>query len=99
MGRAARPALEKARTAKPSLEMLRRLEPLLDSLKRSEKFPEHLGIHRAVEVLETIGTDAARQGLAEVAKNCPDEEARADAAASLERLRRLPPRPVGGVRP
>jgi WD40 repeat protein len=99
MGRAAQPALGKARAAKPSLEATRRLESLLDALKKPENVPDHLDIRRAIETLETIGGATARRALEEIADNCQDEEARADARASLDRLRRFTPRSAVGAPP
>jgi WD40 repeat protein len=82
----ARPALEQRLAAKPSLEMRLRMEALLSKLDGPLTRPEVLRGLRAVEVLERLGTPAARQILEAIARGAPAAWLTQDAQAALERL-------------
>jgi WD40 repeat protein len=86
VGQAAEPALRKALLGKPSLDKFRRIEQLLRKIDHAEG--EYLQALRAVEVLEMLGTPAARKHLAELAKGAPDADLTRQAKAALERLDR-----------
>jgi WD40 repeat protein len=90
----AEPALRAALARKPSLEVTRRLRTLIEKLEGPETDPERLRALRAVEVLERIGTPAARQVLKTLAAGAPGATLTAEARASLERL--SPRTPAGG---
>jgi WD40 repeat protein len=86
VGRPARPALQRALAALPSPEAKRRIESLLD-LTGFAASPEERRTMRALEVLEEIGTPAARGVLERVAKGGDAGPART-ARAALQRLQR-----------
>jgi HEAT repeat protein len=91
LGRQAEGALRKVLDGKPSADMRRRVQQLLEKLPkdtRPEPGPvsEDLQALRAVEVLEGIGTDEARQVLEELAKGPPDARLIQEAKAALGRL-------------
>jgi RNA polymerase sigma factor (sigma-70 family) len=89
LGRLARPALEQALAGQPSAEVRRRAEGILNSLEPSTLTAEELRGWRAVEVLEHIGTAAAREVLERIGLEGPDTSLLVqDARAALERLRR-----------
>jgi WD40 repeat protein len=85
-GEAAGPALRKAVEKSPSVEVRRRVQDLLDRLAKEGLAPERLRAVRAVEVLERVGTPAARQVLADVARVTADPALADETRASLERL-------------
>ncbi len=70
----------------PSLEMRRRLEQLLDRLEGGTVPPEVVRTLRAIEVLERIGTPAARQVLRELARGAAGHRITEDAQQTLTRL-------------
>jgi WD40 repeat protein len=74
-----------------SLELRRRLEQFLDKHDRGIPPPDALRQRRVLEVLEQIGTPAARAVLGELAKGSPAVRLTQDAAASLRRLERSRP--------
>jgi hypothetical protein len=77
--------------SKPSLEARRRIESILNKPRLLP--PETLQAHRAVEVLENIGTPDARQFLESLAKGTPEAGLTQKAKAALERLaQKLPKR-------
>jgi WD40 repeat protein len=86
LGPGAEPALCRALAAGPSLEARRRIESVLDKLQG----PQHVRIWRAVEVLERIGTPAAREQLQTLAKGSADSELTRTAREALRRLDRRP---------
>jgi WD40 repeat protein len=95
-GRLARPKLQQVLAGRPSPEIRQRVEALLQRLEQSAFSPEELRGWRAVEVLEHIGTAAAREILERIGRERPDTSLRVqDARAALERLRR---RTTGGGR-
>jgi hypothetical protein len=88
LGSRAWPALRRVLAGGPSLEVRRRAEKLL---KKAEPFlpiqQEELRAWRAIEVLERIGTTAARAALEGLARQSSTVSAH-DARAAVERLRR-----------
>jgi hypothetical protein len=79
-------ALRKAQAEKPSLEKHRRLDALLNKVKGDVVTnPAHRRAIRAVELLELIGTDAARKVLKELASGAEDAELTQQAKAALGR--------------
>jgi hypothetical protein len=81
------PALRAARKAGRSPEQRRRLEEILHAF---EAVPPGEGLRplRAVEALERIGTDGARDLLEVLARGVPEARRTQEAKASLERLAR-----------
>src|SRR5262249_19504944 len=89
LGELAEPALRRAlREKPPSLELRRRIEGLLKQLEGPITSPETLRRLRAVEVLEHIGTQEARQVLRALAGGTPDARLTREAQAVLDRLAR-----------
>jgi hypothetical protein len=86
LGDAAAPALHLALQGQPALELRRRAEALLEKLATVSG--ERLRGLRAVEVLEHIGTPAARQLLRKLATGLPEARVTQEAKASLGRLAR-----------
>jgi RNA polymerase sigma factor (sigma-70 family) len=84
LGDAATPALRRALAHHPSLEARRRIEKLLARPTGSDA--PALPLLRAVEALELIGTPAARDALAELARRAPEARHTREAAAALGRL-------------
>jgi WD40 repeat protein len=85
-GRAAEPHLRKALAGKPSAEVKRRARALLARLGRPGASGEQLRGLRALEVLEWIGTLAARRLVEELSRGRPDAELTRAAAATLVRM-------------
>jgi dipeptidyl aminopeptidase/acylaminoacyl peptidase len=88
LGQQAAHELRAAMVGRPSLEVQRRVEKLLGLLPAPGEFRysrEQLRIIRAVEVLERIGTPAAKQALKALAAAKPGTLLRQEAAAALER--------------
>jgi WD40 repeat protein len=82
-------ALRAALAGNPSLEARKRLEELLRKAEGTwAESPEGLRSLRALEVLEHLGTPAARELLASLAKGAPEARLTREAKACLERLRR-----------
>jgi hypothetical protein len=89
LGELARPGLQKALEQKPSPEVRRRVQGLLEQLVGQKTSPEQLRAWRevrAVEVLELIGSPAAKQALADLARSNPETNLTREAKASLKRL-------------
>jgi hypothetical protein len=82
-GKAVEPQLQKAHADQPSPEARWRLEGLLARLKDAPS--EETAKVRAVQVLETIATDEARQLLDNLAKGAPDGDVTKAAKAALQR--------------
>jgi WD40 repeat protein len=82
----AAPALRKALDGKPSAEVAKQARRLLEELEEPVTDPEQLRQLRAVEVLERLGTPAAREILETLAKGDPKARVTQEAKASLERL-------------
>jgi hypothetical protein len=86
------PALCQALKENPSVEVRRRIQQLLEDLEpRHPKgaSPRLLRWLRALEVLEWIGTPAARELLGKLAAAPPREEVGQEARAALRRLHAL----------
>ncbi len=88
IGEPAAPALRKALAGKPSPEVRRRVEALLEKLSAGPLSPDGLRTVRALQVLETIGTPAARRSLEHLAGGAADAPLTLDAKAALRRLER-----------
>jgi hypothetical protein len=86
LGELAEPALRKALEGQPSLEVRRRVEGLLQKLDGPVTLPQHLRSLRAIEVLEHIGTPAAQQVLAQLAKGATAAHLTREAQAAVARL-------------
>jgi WD40 repeat protein len=87
----ARPGMLQALKRRPSLEVRRRLERLVKRLDQTT--PAQVLALRATEVLEHIGTPAARELLRRLATGAPEAHLTLEAQASLKRLARLSVRP------
>jgi WD40 repeat protein len=79
-------ALHQAQAAGVSLELRRRAEKLLERLQSPDAQAGRLGGARAVEVLETIASPAARQVLRRLASGAPVAWLTQDAGDALGRL-------------
>src|SRR5207253_360083 len=77
--------LRQALGDRPTLEQKRRVESLL-AAARFVRNPETLRRLRAIHVLEHVGSQAARQILANLVSGLPAARETQDAAASLQRL-------------
>jgi RNA polymerase sigma factor (sigma-70 family) len=88
LGEAAVPEVRKRLERATSLEVRRRAREYLDRFDRAELTPARLGQLRAVELLEGMGTPAAKGLLAELAKGAAGAPLTRDAAAALARLGR-----------
>jgi RNA polymerase sigma factor (sigma-70 family) len=79
----------RALTNRPSLEARKRLERLLAAVEADERAPspERIRALRAVELLDRIGTPAARRSLAELATGAPGARLTREAKASRDRAR------------
>jgi hypothetical protein len=86
MGKYAEASLRKLLAGKPSLEARRRAEELLEVLADPVAMTEHLRLVRAVEVLEMIGTEPARQVLRTVAAGAAEAPLTRQAKDALTRL-------------
>jgi WD40 repeat protein len=89
LGELAGPALEEALKKGPSAEVRKRVEGLLDALKPGATPAKDLRRLRAVEVLERVGTAAAKDVLGGLAKGARGARLTREAEESLERLGRL----------
>lgn len=81
----AEPALEEALKANPSAEARKRIQSLLTA-PRVVRDPENLARIRAIQTLEHIGNQAARELLVSLAAGAPEARATKDAKEALERL-------------
>jgi len=86
IGAEAGPALRAVAAAPPSAEVRRLAGDLLDRLAAPPTRPDDLRAIRAAEVLETIGTPAARDVLARWAAGPANHRLTTEAAAALARL-------------
>jgi RNA polymerase sigma factor (sigma-70 family) len=80
------PAIDKVLAGKPPLEVKQRLQALRQQLSGLALQGERLRAYRAVEVLERIGTQEARQVLQVLAEGAPDALVTGAAQATLNRL-------------
>jgi hypothetical protein len=88
MGKFAEASLSKLLAGKPSLEARRRAEELLELLADPVAMTEHLRLVRAVEVLEMIGTEPAKEVLRGIAGGAADAPLTRQAKDALARLSR-----------
>lgn len=86
----ARPALREALGKRPPLEAQRRIQQILDQWEEPAVPTEQLRLLRAVQVLEHIDTNEARQVLETVAKGAPEARLTREAKESLRRLAQRP---------
>jgi len=87
LGEQVEAAVRKALEGKPPAEPRRRLEYLLERLKTAGESGERLRQARALEVLEALGTPAARTLLQELSRGVADAWLTREAKAALVRLR------------
>jgi hypothetical protein len=90
LGELAVPALRRALGKQPSLEARRRLETLLQRAESRALTAEQLRTVRAVEILEHIGSAAARAVLQALAGGAERARLTEEAKAAVERLTRRP---------
>lgn len=90
LGELAEPALQKALEGQPALEFRRRVEQLIEKLRGPITHPDHLRVWRALEVLEHVGTPAAKQVLERMAQGAPESRLTQEAKESLQRLGKRP---------
>jgi WD40 repeat protein len=86
LGEATLPILRQAMKNAPPLEQSRRLQSLLDELERLDLSGDRVQGIRAVEVLEAIGTTAARNALESLATGYAEARLTGDAQRALRRL-------------
>lgn len=89
LGEAALPALRAALKAGPSAEQKKRLGEIVEAVGHATS-GDTLRQLRAVEVLEMIGSDAAREVLESLAKGVSEARLTKEARATLERQARRP---------
>jgi hypothetical protein len=77
-------ALRRALNDKPSLEARQRIKQLLDQTR--EWRPERLRDHRAIQALEHIGTQPAREILRALANGAPESRRTEEAKAAMRRF-------------
>jgi WD40 repeat protein len=87
LGEAALPFLRVAQKKPSSLEQSRRLQTLVDDLDRFDLTGDRLRAVRAVEVLHSIGTDAARKVVENWATGFADARLTRESQAALQRLK------------
>jgi hypothetical protein len=85
------PAVRRFLDSKPFAEARRRAEALLDRFRGGSSSPEQLQRLRALEVLERIGTDEAKQLVQALAEGIAEDRVTQDAAATLRRMARTAP--------
>jgi len=86
LGDVAEPALRRLLAAKPALEVSQRIEQILKKGEGRHMTPERLRLLRAIEVLERIGTEPAREVLRRQAQGGADDRLTQEARAALGRL-------------
>jgi hypothetical protein len=79
-------ALRVALVRTTSAEVRQRIRRILDTVSDAEPSPDRLRELRGVEVLERIGSPAARELLAAVSKGAPDAVLTRQAIESLKRV-------------
>jgi RNA polymerase sigma factor (sigma-70 family) len=94
----AEPVLRRALAEKPTAEVARQLEGLLERAERAVQSPQGEGLRgvRALEVLEHIGSPAARTLVEALAAGLPEAGLTREAKATRQRLAR---RPAAGSMP
>jgi WD40 repeat protein len=91
LGRAAEPALRKTLEGQPTADLRQRVTQLLEQLPKTGDNPasradDRIVTRRALEVLEQMGTPAARQLLEKWAKGTPGYWLTEEAGACMQRL-------------
>jgi WD40 repeat protein len=86
LGEMAEVPIRRFLVGKPSLEPARRAERLLDAVNQSRRSGELLRKMRAVEVLERIGSEEAREVLRQLGKGPAEAALTRDAAGALRRI-------------
>jgi WD40 repeat protein len=89
LGQEAQTVLRAALTQDPSLEVRRRIDWLLEQLPPRQRFAlsgVQARLYRSVEILERIGSAAARQTLTLISRDGPEVPLRQEAKAALARL-------------
>jgi WD40 repeat protein len=86
LGRFVEPRLREELTMKPPLEVRRRIEDILNVITREQRPIEELRLLRALEVLEMLGTPAAKAILKELASGASGCELTSEAKGVLDRL-------------
>ncbi|MCI0456886.1 MAG: hypothetical protein L0Z62_07905, partial [Gemmataceae bacterium] len=84
------PALRRAQAGHGSAEVRRRAAQIVERLQSPFFAGPRLRSLRAIQVLERVGSDEARQVLKALAKGAPGSPQTREAAAALERLDRAP---------
>jgi len=87
-GKAAEPALRKALGNQPSAEARQRIERALKNIDNVAVSPERLRAARALEVLEGIGDDRAREALEALGKEAKNTWLKEATTEALRRLKR-----------
>src|SRR5262249_27007738 len=90
LGEAAEAAIHRALANQPPAESRRRMEQLLDKLATRPLPPNTLRDLRAIEVLENIATQEARELLRKLAAGAAEVRLTCEAKAALERLEKRP---------
>ncbi len=88
LGGLVEPAVRRALADGPTAEVKRRLEALLQKMDALTPTPGEVRAVRAVEVLEHVGTSAARRLLADLGGGAPGARQTREARESLRRLER-----------
>jgi hypothetical protein len=88
LGELAVPGVRQRLDRTESAEVRKRVLAFLGRFEPAPLWPDRLRQLRGVELLEGIGTSAARDVLSELAKGSAEAPLRREAAAALERLRR-----------
>jgi WD40 repeat protein len=90
LGRFVEPRLREELSMKPPLEVRRRIEDILNVITREQRPIEEVRLLRALEVLEMLGTPAAKEVLRELAAGASGCELTSEAKGVLERLGNSP---------
>jgi hypothetical protein len=90
LGPLARPALREVLAGRPSVEVRQRVNRLLEKPDEFAQNADTLRNWRAIEVLELLGTPAAREVLGKLAEGPPGAWLTEDARAAVQRLSRRP---------
>jgi WD40 repeat protein len=88
LGEITESALRKRLADNPPLEVRQRVEQLLDKLMGPVTDPDRLRAQRGVEILEHVGTPAAKLALEALAKGAPEARLTQEAKEALARLGR-----------
>lgn len=90
LGRFIEPRLREELTMQPPLEVRRRIEDILNVITREQRPIEEVRFLRALEVLEMLGTPAARDILKELASGASGCELTQEARNLLDQLSKSP---------